>query len=115
MSSLTTASAAELAGRIAAREVSSEEVTRAHLDRIDEVDGEINAFLHVGADEALWAARIHPETPAAALSARAAGRPAAWWGSPVRAAMCAWSPASAATSPTRCRRRPAHRTSVARH
>ncbi|MET3860248.1 aspartyl-tRNA(Asn)/glutamyl-tRNA(Gln) amidotransferase subunit A [Dietzia sp. 2505] len=57
MSSLTTATAAELAGRIAAREVSSEEVTRAHLDRIAEVDGEINAFLHVGADEALKAAR----------------------------------------------------------
>jgi len=57
MTELTTASAAELAGRIAAREVSSEEVTRAHLDRIDEVDGEINAFLHVGADEALRAAR----------------------------------------------------------
>ena len=57
MTELTTATAAELAGRIAAREVSSEEVTRAHLDRIDEVDGEINAFLHVGADEALAAAR----------------------------------------------------------
>ncbi|MGN7156232.1 Asp-tRNA(Asn)/Glu-tRNA(Gln) amidotransferase subunit GatA [Dietzia cercidiphylli] len=57
MSSLTTATAAELAGRIAAREVSAEEVTRAHLDRISEVDGEINAFLHVGADEALEAAR----------------------------------------------------------
>ena len=57
MTQLTTASAAELAGRIAAREVSSEEVTRAHLDRIAEVDGEINAFLHVGADEALDAAR----------------------------------------------------------
>ncbi|WP_256819644.1 Asp-tRNA(Asn)/Glu-tRNA(Gln) amidotransferase subunit GatA [Dietzia sp. Die43] len=57
MTELTTATAAELAGRIAAREVSSEEVTRAHLDRIDEVDGEINAFLHVGADEALRAAR----------------------------------------------------------
>ncbi|MFN3340371.1 MAG: Asp-tRNA(Asn)/Glu-tRNA(Gln) amidotransferase subunit GatA [Dietzia sp.] len=57
MSSLTNSTAAELAGRIAAREVSSEEVTRAHLDRISEVDGEINAFLHVGADEALDAAR----------------------------------------------------------
>ncbi|MDV8000522.1 Asp-tRNA(Asn)/Glu-tRNA(Gln) amidotransferase subunit GatA [Rhodococcus sp. IEGM 1408] len=57
MTQLTTASASELAGRIAAREVSSEEVTRAHLDRIAEVDGEINAFLHVGADEALDAAR----------------------------------------------------------
>ncbi|KAA0919477.1 Asp-tRNA(Asn)/Glu-tRNA(Gln) amidotransferase subunit GatA [Dietzia sp. ANT_WB102] len=57
MTELTTATAAELAGRIAAREVSSEEVTQAHLNRIDEVDGEINAFLHVGADEALRAAR----------------------------------------------------------
>lgn len=57
MTDLTTATAAELAGQIAAREVSSEEVTRAHLDRITEVDGEINAFLHVGADAALDAAR----------------------------------------------------------
>lgn len=57
MTELTTATAAELATRIASREVSSEEVTRAHLDRISEVDGEINAFLHVGADEALAAAR----------------------------------------------------------
>ncbi|HHX85771.1 MAG TPA: Asp-tRNA(Asn)/Glu-tRNA(Gln) amidotransferase subunit GatA [Actinomycetales bacterium] len=54
---LTTATAAELAARIATREISSEEVTRAHLDTIGEVDGEINAFLHVGADEALDAAR----------------------------------------------------------
>ncbi|MBB1023520.1 MULTISPECIES: Asp-tRNA(Asn)/Glu-tRNA(Gln) amidotransferase subunit GatA [unclassified Dietzia] len=57
MTSLTTATAAELARRIAAGEISSEEVTRAHLERISEVDGEINAFLHVGADEALDAAR----------------------------------------------------------
>ena len=57
MTEITTATAAELARRIAAREVSSEEVTRAHLDRIAEVDGEINAFLHVGAEEALEAAR----------------------------------------------------------
>ncbi|HJC60632.1 MAG TPA: Asp-tRNA(Asn)/Glu-tRNA(Gln) amidotransferase subunit GatA [Candidatus Dietzia intestinigallinarum] len=57
MTDLTTATAAELAGRIASREVSSEEVTRAYLDRISEVDGEINAFLHVGADAALEAAR----------------------------------------------------------
>ena len=57
MTELTTATAAELAGRIAAREVSSEEVTQAHLDQIDQVDGEIHAFLHVGADAALEAAR----------------------------------------------------------
>ena len=57
MTELTTATAADLAARIAAREVSSEEVTRAHLDQIEKVDGEINAFLHVGADAALDAAR----------------------------------------------------------
>ena len=57
MTELTTATAADLAGRIAAREVSSEEVTRAHLDQIEKVDGEINAFLHIGADAALDAAR----------------------------------------------------------
>lgn len=57
MTELTSSTAAELAARIASREVSSEEVTRAHLDKISEVDGEINAFLHVGADAALDAAR----------------------------------------------------------
>jgi len=54
---LTGATAAELGRRIAAREVSSEEVVRAHLDRIAAVDGEVHAFLHVGAEEALSAAR----------------------------------------------------------
>ena len=49
--------AAELAEKIAAKEVTSEEVTRAHLDRIAEIDGDINAFLHVGAEQALEAAR----------------------------------------------------------
>ena len=54
---LTALGAAELARRIAAREVSSEEVTRAHLDRTAEVDGEIHAYLHVGDEAALDAAR----------------------------------------------------------
>ena len=40
MTEITAATAADLAARIAAREVSSEEVTRAHLDRIAEVDGD---------------------------------------------------------------------------
>src|SRR5690606_8457769 len=53
---LTTSTAAELAQRIHAREVSSVEVTQAHLDRIAEVDGEINAFLHVAGERALDAA-----------------------------------------------------------
>ncbi|WP_068273527.1 Asp-tRNA(Asn)/Glu-tRNA(Gln) amidotransferase subunit GatA [Aldersonia kunmingensis] len=49
----TRLSAAELAGLIHSREVSSVEVTQAHLDRIAAVDGEYNAFLHVASDAAL--------------------------------------------------------------
>src|SRR5262247_4187178 len=48
--------AAELARRLAAKEVSAVEVTRAHLDRIAEVDERVHAFLHVDADGALAAA-----------------------------------------------------------
>ncbi|WP_412475233.1 Asp-tRNA(Asn)/Glu-tRNA(Gln) amidotransferase subunit GatA [Gordonia sp. LUNF6] len=53
---ITGLSAADLAGKIAARELSSVEVTRAHLDRIEQIDGQLGAFLHVGGDEALAAA-----------------------------------------------------------
>ncbi|EWS83048.1 Asp-tRNA(Asn)/Glu-tRNA(Gln) amidotransferase subunit GatA [Brachybacterium phenoliresistens] len=38
-------------------ELSSEELTRAHLDRIAAVDGDLNAFLHVSEAEALATAR----------------------------------------------------------
>jgi aspartyl-tRNA(Asn)/glutamyl-tRNA(Gln) amidotransferase subunit A len=55
-SGLTSLTAAELAEKIHSREVSSREVTQAHLDRIAETDGELNAFLHVGAEAALQAA-----------------------------------------------------------
>jgi aspartyl-tRNA(Asn)/glutamyl-tRNA(Gln) amidotransferase subunit A len=55
-SDLTTLSAAELAGKIHGREVTSVEVTQAHLDRIATADGEINAFLHVAGEQALSAA-----------------------------------------------------------
>ncbi|MFC4126412.1 Asp-tRNA(Asn)/Glu-tRNA(Gln) amidotransferase subunit GatA [Nocardia rhizosphaerae] len=58
MSELTRLSAAELASRIHGGEVSSTEVTQAHLDRIAAVDGELNAFLHVAGDEALAAAAV---------------------------------------------------------
>ncbi|MGN5235499.1 MULTISPECIES: Asp-tRNA(Asn)/Glu-tRNA(Gln) amidotransferase subunit GatA [unclassified Rhodococcus (in: high G+C Gram-positive bacteria)] len=53
---LTKLDAVTLATRIHAGEVSAVEVTRAHLDRIAEVDGEYNAFLHVGSEQALGAA-----------------------------------------------------------
>ena len=57
MNELLTLTAAELGERIAARQVSSEEVTQAHLDRISEVDGDIHAFLLVDHAGALDAAR----------------------------------------------------------
>jgi aspartyl-tRNA(Asn)/glutamyl-tRNA(Gln) amidotransferase subunit A len=49
--------AAALAEAIAQGEVSSEEVTRAHLDRIAEVDERVHAFLHVTSESALESAR----------------------------------------------------------
>ena len=57
MNELVTLTAAELGARIASREVSSEEVTQAHLDRIGEVDGDVRAFLLVDHDGALETAR----------------------------------------------------------
>jgi aspartyl-tRNA(Asn)/glutamyl-tRNA(Gln) amidotransferase subunit A len=49
--------AAVLARAIASGEVSSEEVTRAHLDRIEAVDERVHAFLQVTGDAALESAR----------------------------------------------------------
>ncbi len=53
MSDLTRLTAAALAERLAAGDVSSVEATRAHLDRIAAVDDAVHAFLHVAHDEAL--------------------------------------------------------------
>jgi aspartyl-tRNA(Asn)/glutamyl-tRNA(Gln) amidotransferase subunit A len=65
---LTRMTAAEMAEAIAAGEVSAVEVTRAHLDRIEDVDPQVHAFLHVAADGAVTAARAVDER-------RAAGEP----------------------------------------
>jgi aspartyl-tRNA(Asn)/glutamyl-tRNA(Gln) amidotransferase subunit A len=67
---LTRMTAQALAGAIESGQVSSVEVTQAHLDRIAEVDGAVHAFLQVSTDRALAAA-------AAVDAARAAGEPAA--------------------------------------
>ncbi|MDD7968964.1 Asp-tRNA(Asn)/Glu-tRNA(Gln) amidotransferase subunit GatA [Actinomycetospora lemnae] len=76
-SELISLDAAELARRIHAREVSSVEVTRAHLERIEAVDGPaesgVHAFLHIDADGALAAAEaadraIAEGTPASPLA-----------------------------------------------
>lgn len=59
MSELIRSDAATLGAQIAAKEVSSTEVTQAHLDQIADTDERFNAFLHVAADSALeTAARI---------------------------------------------------------
>jgi aspartyl-tRNA(Asn)/glutamyl-tRNA(Gln) amidotransferase subunit A len=50
-------SAAEIAARVAARDVSAVEVAQAHLDRIAAVDEKVHAFLHVDSEGALAQAR----------------------------------------------------------
>jgi aspartyl-tRNA(Asn)/glutamyl-tRNA(Gln) amidotransferase subunit A len=57
MTELIHLTAADLAAKLASGEVSSEEATRAHLDRIAAVDGELNAFLATDAEASLAAAR----------------------------------------------------------
>ena len=57
MTDLVTATAADLARRIRDRELSSVEVTRAFLDQIAAVDGQVHAFLAVDAELALDRAR----------------------------------------------------------
>jgi aspartyl-tRNA(Asn)/glutamyl-tRNA(Gln) amidotransferase subunit A len=64
--SLIRLTAAEMSAKLRAGEVTSVDLTQAHLDRIAAVDGTINAFLHVAEAEAL-------ETAASVDRARAAG------------------------------------------
>ncbi|WP_430333368.1 Asp-tRNA(Asn)/Glu-tRNA(Gln) amidotransferase subunit GatA [Rhodococcus sp. ACT016] len=74
MTDLTRLDASDLASKIHSREVSSVEVTQAHLDRIGQVDGELHAFLHVAGEQALVAAKAVDsaiaagEKPASALA-----------------------------------------------
>ncbi|WP_020170772.1 Asp-tRNA(Asn)/Glu-tRNA(Gln) amidotransferase subunit GatA [Gordonia polyisoprenivorans] len=62
---VTGLTAAELGAKIAAREVSSVEVTSAHLDRIAEIDNQLGAFLHVSGPQALVAAKAADDAIAA--------------------------------------------------
>lgn len=64
MTDLTRLSAADLAAKLSAGEVSSVEATQAHLDRIAAVDGDVHAFLHVSTT-AIDAARAIDERRAA--------------------------------------------------
>lgn len=56
MTDIIRSDAATLAAKIAIKEVSSAEITRACLDQIEATDETYHAFLHVAADEALAAA-----------------------------------------------------------
>ena len=69
MSDLTRRTAADLADALAAGETSSVELTRACLDRIEAVDGDVHAFLHVDREGALAQAGASDER-------RASGAPA---------------------------------------
>ncbi|MGB3256518.1 MAG: Asp-tRNA(Asn)/Glu-tRNA(Gln) amidotransferase subunit GatA [Ornithinimicrobium sp.] len=58
-------SAAQMANALLSGEFTSEELTQAHLDRIDALDGAIHAYLHVDAEGALATARGVDEARAA--------------------------------------------------
>ncbi len=78
MRELLTATAAELSDRLAANEVSARELTTACLEQIDQVDGQVKAFLHVDGDRALAAAdRVDEQRAAGAALPRLAGVPLA--------------------------------------
>ena len=55
---LTRQEAGVLARAIAEGEVSAEEVTRAHFDRIERVDDRVHAFLHLTTEAAIESARV---------------------------------------------------------
>ncbi|NQX10060.1 Asp-tRNA(Asn)/Glu-tRNA(Gln) amidotransferase subunit GatA [Microbacteriaceae bacterium VKM Ac-2855] len=71
-------SAAQLAAKLGAGEVSSVEATRAHLQRIESVDPAVHAFLHVASEQALaTASDIDAQRAAGAALHELAGVPIA--------------------------------------
>lgn len=68
MSDLIKLTAAELAAGLADGSTTSVAVTQAHLDRISEVDGQLNAFLHVNPEISLAAAKASDERRSAGKS-----------------------------------------------
>ena len=51
------ATASEMASAVAKKEISSVELTKAHLDRIKETDGKVHSFLYVDESGALEQAK----------------------------------------------------------
>ncbi|WP_040165300.1 Asp-tRNA(Asn)/Glu-tRNA(Gln) amidotransferase subunit GatA [Microbacterium gorillae] len=77
MSDIIRLSAADLAAKLRAGEISSVEATRAHLDRIAAVDGDVHAFLHVNAAAEQVAADIDARRAAGEDLGELAGVPLA--------------------------------------
>ena len=71
MTDLIRLDAAATAEAVASGQASAVEVTQAHLDRIDAVDGAVNAFVHVDTEGALRAARAVDEKRASGTPIRA--------------------------------------------
>jgi aspartyl-tRNA(Asn)/glutamyl-tRNA(Gln) amidotransferase subunit A len=69
--------AAELAEKLSSREISAVEATRAHLDRIAAVDGDVHAFLHVSDHAIQQAERIDERRAAGEQLGELAGVPLA--------------------------------------
>ncbi len=77
MSDIIRLDAADLAAKLASREVSSVEATQAHLDRIAAVDGDVHAFLHINAGALEAAAAIDARRAAGEALGPLAGVPLA--------------------------------------
>jgi aspartyl-tRNA(Asn)/glutamyl-tRNA(Gln) amidotransferase subunit A len=78
MSDLTELTAAALAGRLASGDVSAVAVTRAHLDRIEQHNGQLNAFQSVTVEPAMdRAARLDRSRAAGRLAGPLHGVPVA--------------------------------------
>jgi aspartyl-tRNA(Asn)/glutamyl-tRNA(Gln) amidotransferase subunit A len=70
-------SAADQAAALAAGDITSVELTQEHLDRIESVDGDVRAFLHVSADALKTAAEIDARRAAGESLPELAGVPVA--------------------------------------
>ena len=77
ISALITDSAAELSAKLASGETTSVEVTRAHLDRIAAVDGDVHAFLHINEHALETAAEIDARRKSGEALGELAGVPIA--------------------------------------
>jgi aspartyl-tRNA(Asn)/glutamyl-tRNA(Gln) amidotransferase subunit A len=77
MNELITKTATELAAAVAAGEVSAAEVTAAHLARIEAVDGQVKAFLHIASDAVRQAEEIDRKRAAGERLGPLAGVPVA--------------------------------------